>query len=152
MPAICHAEACRVMLLFIGVPLQTHFITPCAREFFGRVCCIWVSPLSVVHFLSRPCALASPCYLHPPLPCLGSRPSPLSPAGGGGCAASWTSSTRSVSWGPLWTAASLATRTCHSARYGSFSSIPTSGGGSGSHGRHGSYCSLVLKELSLLFI
>ena len=34
---ICHAEACRVVILFIGVSLQTYFITPCALEFFGCV-------------------------------------------------------------------------------------------------------------------
>lgn len=44
MLVVCHAEACRVMILFIGVSFQTYFITPCAREFFGRVCCICVPP------------------------------------------------------------------------------------------------------------
>lgn len=54
MSVICHAEACRVMILFIGVSFQTYFITPCAREFLGRACCIWVPPVSFACFLSRP--------------------------------------------------------------------------------------------------
>lgn len=66
MPVICHAEACRVMILFIGVSFQTYFIAPCAREFFGRVCWSSVPPLPFARFLSRPRALASPC-LQPPL-------------------------------------------------------------------------------------
>lgn len=45
MPVIYHAEACRAMILSIGVSFQTYFIAPCARDFFGRVCWTWV-PLS----------------------------------------------------------------------------------------------------------
>lgn len=127
---------------------------------FHRAMCtglLWTSvldlgaPLPVARLLSRPGALASPC-LQPPRAPVGSRPPPLSPAGGGGCAASQTSRTCSVSCGPLRTAASLAARTCHSARNGSGSSIPASGCGGDSHGHRRRYCSPVLNAFSLLFI
>lgn len=125
---------------------QTYFIAPCAREFLGG--CIGSGcPL----FCSLPSFLAlalSPPPASSPLARL--TPLPVPPAGGG--AASRTSWTCSVSWGPLRTAASLATRTCHSARNGSGSSIPASGGGGSSHGYRRRYCSLVLNALSLLFI
>lgn len=141
------------MILFIGVSFQTYFIAPCAQEFSGRACSIWVPPLPFApSFLAL--ALSPPPVSSPPPPSLlfGSRPPPLSPAGGGGCAASQTSRTCSVSWGPLRPAASLAARTCHSARNGSRSSIPASGSGGCSHGHRGRYCSPVLNALSLLFI
>lgn len=151
MPVICHAEACRVMILFIGVSFQTYFIAPCAREFFGRACWIGVSPLPFApSFLAL--ALSPPPASSPLSLLFGSRPPPLSSWRRRGCAASQTSRTCSVSWGPLWTAASLSARTCHSARNGSRSSIPASGGGGCSHGHRGRYCSLVLNALSLLFI
>lgn len=152
MLVVCHAEACRVMILFIGVSFQTYFITPCAREFSGRLGCICVPPSPLRSFPFLPWRSRLPAASSPLSLVWAPAPPSLSPAGSGGCAASQTSRTCSVSWGPLWTAASLATRTCHSARYGSRSSIPASGGGSSSHGRRGRYCSLVLKELSFLFI
>lgn len=82
MPVICHAEACRVMILFIGVSFQTYFIAPCAREFFGRACWIEVPPLpSAPSFLAL--ALSPASCLQPPSLLFGSRPPPLPPAGDG---------------------------------------------------------------------
>lgn len=109
-------------------------------------------PSPLRSFISCPGALTASC-LQPPLSSFRlTPPSSLSSWRRRGCAASQTSRTCSVSWGPLRTAASLSTRTCHSARNGSRSSIPASGGGGCSHGHRGRYCSLVLNALSLLFI
>lgn len=85
MPVICHAEACRVMILFIGVSFQTYFIAPCAREFFGRACWIGVSPLPFApSFLAL--ALSPPPASSPLSLLFGSHPPPLSPAGDDGVA------------------------------------------------------------------
>jgi hypothetical protein len=142
MPVIRHSEACWVMILFIGVSLHTYFIAPCAQEFFRQVCGVWMLPGSLA---PRVAPALQPLPASSPLSLLSAHaPSSLS---------SWrlglrclqTSRTCSVSWGPLRTA-----RTCHSARHGSGSSIPGSGGSV--HGHRGRYCSPVLDALSLLFI
>lgn len=153
MPAICHDGACRMMIPFTRVAIQTYFITPCAWEFFGWVCCIWSPPLCSARFLSRPLALSPHPHLQPPLPRWAHAP-PTPSSWRRVLRSSQTWRTCSVSWGPLQTAAalSLTTRTCHCARNGSRGSIRASGGGGGSRGHHGRYCSLVLKELSLLFV
>lgn len=77
MLVVCHAEACRVMILFIGVSFQTYFITPCAREFLGGYVASVCPLLPFAHFLSCPGAPASPL---PPArsPSFGLRPPLLS--------------------------------------------------------------------------
>lgn len=117
-----------------------------------RVCWLWVPPLPFARLLSCPGSLASPCLRLPRCSCRLTPPSSVSSWQRRGLRCLPDLGTCSVSWGPLRTAASLACRTCHSARNGSGSSIPASGGGGGSHGHRRSYCSLVLNALSLLFI
>ena len=115
------------------------------------VCWIRVSPLRRTRLLSRPGALAAPCLQRPRCR-VGSRPLLSLQLAEAGARCLPDCRTCSVSWGPLRTAASLAAGTCHSARNGSGSSIPASGGGGGSHGHRRRYCSPVLNALSLLFI
>lgn len=140
-------------MLFIGVSFQTYFITPCARELSGRVALHLSVPSLRRSFPSSPLGPLLPPATSCPLSLVGTHapPAPLSPAGGGGCAACLLDRQDPLSpLGPpadrcLPSPLGLATR---SARYGgSLGSIPASGGGSGSHGRHGRYCSLVLKGL-----
>lgn len=144
-----------MMILFIGVSVQTYFISPRARKFLGRARWVWEASCQLCPRLAsgcpRPACAGSPLKLfsthHRP---------PPSPAGG---RRSHSRRTCSVSWGPLRTVASLAAAgTCHSARNGSSSSIPASGGSGGGSGGGGDstdhlgrYCSLVLETLSLAF-
>lgn len=105
MPVICHAEACRVMILFIGVSLQTYFITPCALEFLGCVGSGCPSPAHSPPF--SPWRSSPPPASSAPGARSAHAPSSLQLAEGRG-ALPPDCRTCSVSWGPLRTAASLA--------------------------------------------